>query len=97
MAIDERSYGPDHPAVAIDLNNLAVLLRATNRLAEAEPLWRRAVRIVTEFQRETGHEHPNYRVFLANYQVALTEMGTTPEQIEQRLRELAEGLDPGGT
>ena len=40
LAIDEASYGPD-PDVAIDLNNLAQLLKATNRLAEAEPLIRR--------------------------------------------------------
>ena len=38
LAIDEKSYGPDHPDVAIRLNNLAELLRATNRLSEAEPL-----------------------------------------------------------
>ncbi|MFN6353691.1 MAG: NB-ARC domain-containing protein, partial [Cyanobacteriota bacterium] len=31
LAIDEASYGPDHPRVAIDLNNLAQLLQATNR------------------------------------------------------------------
>ncbi len=35
LAIDERSYGRDHPDVAINLNNLARLLRATNRIAEA--------------------------------------------------------------
>ena len=40
LAIDEKSYGPDHPGVAIRLNNLAWLLRDTNRLAEAEPLMR---------------------------------------------------------
>jgi len=33
LAIDEASYGPDHPDVAIDLNNLAQLLQATDRLA----------------------------------------------------------------
>src|ERR1700724_958308 len=43
LAIDEKSYGPEHPHVAIDLNNLAKLLMATNRLAEAEPLMRRAL------------------------------------------------------
>jgi hypothetical protein len=38
VAIAERSDGPDHPNVAIRLNNLAVLLRATNRLSSpAEP------------------------------------------------------------
>jgi tetratricopeptide (TPR) repeat protein len=45
LAIDEKSYGPDHPDVATDLNNLAELLRATNRLAEAEPMYRRALEI----------------------------------------------------
>ena len=38
LAIDEKSYGPEHPKVAIDLNNLAALLQDTNRLGEAEPL-----------------------------------------------------------
>jgi hypothetical protein len=29
LAIDEASLGPDHPDVAIELNNLAQLLQAT--------------------------------------------------------------------
>jgi hypothetical protein len=41
LAITEAAYGPHHPHVATCLNNLAGLLRATNRLAEAEPLYRR--------------------------------------------------------
>ena len=45
LAIDEQSFGADHPDVAIRLNNLAQLLQATNRLAEAEPLMRRALAI----------------------------------------------------
>ena len=45
LAIDEKSLGPEHPNVAIRLNNLAALLQATNRLAEAEPLMRRALAI----------------------------------------------------
>ena len=56
LAIDERSFGPEHPNVATSLNNLAQLLKATNRLAEAEPLYRRALAIdETSF----GPEHPN--------------------------------------
>jgi hypothetical protein len=42
---DEASHGPDHPAVAIRLDNLSALLGATNRLGEAEPLFRRALAI----------------------------------------------------
>ena len=36
LAIDEKSFGPDHPTVAIRLNNLSQLLEATNRFSEAE-------------------------------------------------------------
>ena len=37
LAIDEKSFGPEHPNVARDLGNLALLLKDTNRSAEAEP------------------------------------------------------------
>ena len=56
LAIDEASYGPDHPKVAIRLNNLAGLLEATNRLAEAEPLFRRALAID---EASYGPDHPD--------------------------------------
>ena len=46
LAIDEKSFGPDHPNVARGLNNLAGCSRATNRPAEAEPLYRRALAIM---------------------------------------------------
>jgi tetratricopeptide (TPR) repeat protein len=45
LAIDEQTHGPDHYQVAEDLNNLALLLKATNRLGEAEPLMRQALAI----------------------------------------------------
>ena len=45
VTIAEQSFGTEHPNVAIGLNNLAQLLNATNRLAEAEPLMRRALAI----------------------------------------------------
>jgi hypothetical protein len=38
LEIDEQSLGPEHPNVAIDLNNLARLLQDTNRVGEAESL-----------------------------------------------------------
>ena len=55
LAIDEQSFGPDHPNVAIRLNNLAQLLEATNRFADAEPLMRRAMDID---ERSFGPDHP---------------------------------------
>jgi hypothetical protein len=88
LAIDEQSYGLDHPTVATHLNDLALLLRATNRLGEAEPLYRRSVQILIGFHRQTGHEHPNFRVILTNYLVLLEAMGRTQSQIEQQLDEL---------
>ena len=56
LAIKEQSYGKDHPNVARDLNNLAVLLHALNRFAEAEPMMRRALAID---EQSYGKDHPN--------------------------------------
>jgi len=63
LAIDEQSYGPHHPKVAIRLNNLAHLLQATNRLAEAEPLMRRALAID---EQSYGPIHPKVAIRLNN-------------------------------
>jgi len=61
LAIDEARFGPDHPTVAIRLNNVASLLQATNRLAEAEPLMRRAVVIG---EASLGPDHPTVAIYL---------------------------------
>jgi tetratricopeptide (TPR) repeat protein len=63
LAIDEKSYGLDHPNVAIRLNNLARLLHATNRLSEAEPMCRRALAID---EKSYGPDHPNVATRLNN-------------------------------
>ncbi len=63
LAIDENSFGPDHPKVAIRLNNLAQLLQATNRLADAEPLMRRALAID---ENSFGPDHPDVAIDLNN-------------------------------
>ena len=34
LKIDEKVYGPDHPTVAIDVNNLGLVLQALGKLAE---------------------------------------------------------------
>ena len=89
LAIDGASYGAEHPNVARDLNNLARLLQATHRLAEAEPLMRRAVEISLGFFVSTGHHHPNEAERIANYRHLLEAMDFTPEQIDARLKEIA--------
>jgi len=65
LAIEESSKGPNHPHVAIQLNNLAGLLQATNRLSEAEPLMRRALKI---FEDSLGPDHPNTQSVRSNLQ-----------------------------
>jgi tetratricopeptide (TPR) repeat protein len=82
LAIDEKSFGPDHPNVAIHLNNLAALLKATNRLDEAEPLMRRHVAIFVEFTRRTGHRHPHLDAAFANYAGLLAAMGKGQAEID---------------
>ncbi len=83
--------------VARDLNNLTLLLQATNRLVEAEPLMRRALAIVLVFQRDTGHAHPHRDAAIANYTRLLAAMGKTEADINATLVALAReaGLDPG--
>ncbi|MCB2188395.1 MAG: tetratricopeptide repeat protein [Deltaproteobacteria bacterium] len=56
LALDEASKGPNHPHVATMCSNLAKLLQATNRLAEAEHLHRRALAID---EARYGSEHPD--------------------------------------
>jgi hypothetical protein len=77
---------PDHPIVAIRLNNLAELLRDTNRLSGAEPLYRRAVGILVHFARATGHQHPHFETVRANYAEALTALGRSEAEVEAALR-----------
>ena len=43
LAIDEHSYGSDHPNVAVRLSKLVGLLIVANRAAESESLMRRAL------------------------------------------------------
>lgn len=68
LQIDEDRYGPEHPEVAIDLNNLASLLHATNRRGEAEPLMRRALQID---EASYGSEHPEVARDLNNLALLL--------------------------
>jgi hypothetical protein len=85
LAIDEASYGPDHPNVARDLSNLAQLLQATNRLAEAEPLMRRNVEILITFS-DQGFQHPNLDTGLSNYVSLLQALGLSKYEIQAKLQ-----------
>jgi tetratricopeptide (TPR) repeat protein len=68
--------------VAIGLNNLAQLLQATHRLAEAEPLMRRAIAID---EKRYGPDHPDLARHLNNLARLLEDTGRLDEA-EQHLR-----------
>jgi hypothetical protein len=93
LEIDEKSYGPDRPDVAIDLNNLAQLLQATNRLPEAEQLFTRSLQILIESTRLTGHMHQNLRTVLSNYLSLTAELVLSQEEIVKRI--WAIGIEAG--
>ncbi len=76
LAIDEASFGADHPRVAIRLNNLATLLQDTNRLPEAEPLMRRALAID---EASFGADHPNVAIRLSNLATLLQDTNRLQE------------------
>lgn len=88
LAIDAQSFGPEHPHVAIRLNNLAALLQATNRLAEAEPLLRRALRI---FHDSLGPEHPNTQTVQRNYTLLPTALDLPADEVTRRLQAALHG------
>ncbi|MCW5667986.1 MAG: tetratricopeptide repeat protein [Piscinibacter sp.] len=63
LTLDEDYRGADDPEVATRLNNLAELLKDTNRPAEAEPLLRRALAIG---EARLGAGHPKVATLLSN-------------------------------
>lgn len=93
LAIREASDGPDHPTTATALGILASLLIATDRHAEAEPLYARGIHIWFRFQQLTGHQHPNWNVGVNNYRLFLmNSLELSQEQAVARIREVL-GLD----
>lgn len=88
LAIEERSFGPDDPSVAIRLSNLAGVLHDMNRVAEAEPLIRRALAID---EQSFGPNHPNVATRLSNLAGLLQDMNRMAEAEPLFRRALAIG------
>ncbi len=65
ITIGEKTLGPDHPNLAIRLNNLALLYKKQGKYEEAEPLYRRAIAI---FEKVFGPTHPNTITVRKNYE-----------------------------
>ncbi len=87
LRLSEQEFGPDHPDVATDLNNLAKVYRFQGRYAEAEPLLKRALAI---FEKALGPEHPDVATSLENYAVLLRKTGRGAEAtlLEARARSI---------
>ena len=95
LAISERVLGPDHPAVATYLNNLAWLYHVQGRWAETEPLYRCALALR---ERALGPDHPDVAASINNLAVLYCAQGryADAEPLHQRalaLRERALGPD----
>jgi len=63
LKINEKAFGPDHPSVATDVNNLGTLLKELGDLPGAKAAYERALRI---FQKLLGDDHPNTRLVRGN-------------------------------
>ena len=64
MSIDEKAFGTEHPSVAIDLNNLAILYDGQRKYNEAEPLHKQALSI---WEKTLGPDHPHVASGLESY------------------------------
>lgn len=65
LRIDEAAFGPHHPNVARDVNNLDLVLKAVGDLEAAKLRFERALRI---FEKQLGPDHPSTRTVRDNLQ-----------------------------
>ena len=94
LAIDEKSFGLEHPNVIRDLHNLAWLLKETNRLDEAEPLM---VRVVAILEKNLGEHHSKVATALNNLAQLLKATNRLDEAEPLMRRVLAIGEKSFGT
>jgi len=76
LTITREKLGPEHPEYSATLNNLAQLLKDTNRLKEAEPLMRQALSIE---EKNFGPNHPSFATVLNNLAQLLQETNRMAE------------------
>jgi tetratricopeptide (TPR) repeat protein len=75
-AIDAAAYGPDHPVVAIRVNNLARVLHNLGDLAEARRGFERALAIDAAAY---GPHHPSVATLVNNLALVLHDLGDLAE------------------
>ena len=72
LAIDEAAYGPDHPTVAIDVNNLGDVLQDLGDLEGAKKMYERALAID---EAAYGPDHPTVAIRVNNLGLVLQDLG----------------------
>lgn len=87
LEIAEATFDPNHPNVAISLNNIATVYYYQGRYAEVEPLLQRALAIV---ERAQGPNHLHVATVLENYGALYRKIGKTKEgeAMEMRAQEI---------
>jgi tetratricopeptide (TPR) repeat protein len=72
LAIDEATFGPNHPNVATVMSNLGSVLHALGDNEEAQESLQRALAI---FEHHHGLDHPNVATLVNNQGVVLQDLG----------------------
>jgi len=71
--IRESNVGPDHPLVAMSLDNLAGVYRTMGQYAKAESLYQRSRKI---FESQLGPDHPDIAKCLNNLAIPVLRHGS---------------------
>ncbi|MGH9650419.1 MAG: tetratricopeptide repeat protein, partial [Terriglobales bacterium] len=77
------TLGPNHPDLAVDLNNLAMLYTSRGWYEQAEPLYQRSMAIT---EKTLGPDHPALATTLENYAHLLGKTKRKPEAKAMRAR-----------
>ena len=75
LAIDEKTFGPDHPNVAIRVNNLGMVHKALSDLPAARAAFERAL---ARDEKTFGPDHPNVAIRVNNLGSVYQDMGDLP-------------------
>ncbi len=86
LSVRERILGSDHPALATDLNNIAIIHSSRGRYPLAAEMWHRAIRLQ---EQTTGRSHPRIASSLNNLAI-LHELQGDYDQAQEHY---AEALD----
>ena len=72
LKVAEEIVGPDHPDVAVSLNNLALLYKTQGHYAQAEPLYKRSLKI---YEKALGPDHTTLARRLNNLALLYSNQG----------------------